>query len=88
MSDEAITLHTVKALSIGGIVAVAVLALVLFLVISSTAGRVIALIVGLGLVIVFWSQVRQVDHHYRACDNVTMSVLGVHYDVKPYCKRS
>ena len=88
MLIQAIALGTVKTLSISGIVAVAALAFIATLLISARIGRIVTILVAVVFVVVLWTQIREVDHHHKVCDNLNMSILGIHYTVSPYCKRS
>lgn len=88
MQTQAITLHAVKSLSIWGIVTVIALAVVALVLISTVIGRVVTIVIAAVLIVALWSQIHEVDHHYRACDNLDMSIVGVHYTVNPYCARS
>jgi protein-S-isoprenylcysteine O-methyltransferase Ste14 len=77
MIVSALSSDQVKNLSIGGIVAVVVIGLILFIVIKAIVGRVITVVVSIGLAVVFWTQRTSIEDKVKKCD-ANLTFLGAH----------
>lgn len=81
-------MHTLSALNsdqigkiaIGAIVAIVVVGLLLGMIVSAIVGRLIILVVVVGLGVYIWQQRVTIENHVKDC-NTHMSFFGYHVDL-------
>jgi hypothetical protein len=66
-------------IGIGAIVAVVVIGLLLGMIISAIVGRLIILVIVVGLGVYIWQQRASIEDHVKDC-NLNMSFFGYHVD--------
>jgi protein-S-isoprenylcysteine O-methyltransferase Ste14 len=88
ITEGAFDSNQITKIGVGTIIALVVVGLLLSMVVSAIVGRIIILVVVVGLGVLVWQQRTSIEDHVKKCD-LDMSFLGVHVsapdDVKQDC---